>query len=199
MVRRILHLHRFGGDGGGAGGTTGNPVRIRDCPAAVIGNDRHHPTSVGYSTGPSVREAMASRKSGTVVPRPRRQRPGVRRPAIGAWTAGPRRSGPRGTVARDRATPWSVPLAPNPPTLGPSRSFLCLVSTLPPGLTPSILHTTRDGRVRAVVGRAAGLRLCSASSQWGRCWPHAAPPPPPLRHPRVRHRPPKPEVVQVVP
>jgi hypothetical protein len=33
----LVHPRRFG-----AGGVRGNPVQIRDCPAAVSGNDRRH-------------------------------------------------------------------------------------------------------------------------------------------------------------
>src|SRR5664279_2409566 len=94
----------------GIRGTTGNPVRIRDCPAAVIGNDRHHLANTWRG---QALDAAASGKRWPVGHRRtrrsglRRRRPKVRRPAIAAWATGPRRSGPRGTVARDRASPGS--------------------------------------------------------------------------------------------
>ena len=78
----------------------GNPVRSRDCPAAVSGNDRRH-----RALGPSALcaqswEATASRRGDETVET--RDCPQVRRPASAPGTPCPGSPWPRGRVRRDR-------------------------------------------------------------------------------------------------
>ena len=103
-------------------------MRIRDCPAAVIGNDRHHPA---LGRGPALGAPAPGKRWPVGTPTSDvGAGPRVRRPAIGERAAGPLRSGPRGTVARDRARPPGAPdpLAPNPPLPVRSRSHPVITS-----------------------------------------------------------------------
>ncbi len=116
---------------------------------------------------------MASRTPAHPENRVCRRRPKVRRPAIAAWATGPRRSGPRGTVARDRAP------------RGSCRWLRTRHRTARQGAT--MIHPPSRSRRRRQPTDRAGRHAPSRPSL--RCLPAAAAP---ARRPTPRPRPPRP-------